>query len=338
MRNRYAIAIALALAIATPVSGHHSTSIYDTVTLMSIEGIVTKFEWKNPHTYIQIETTNAEGTQLTNIEAGSISWLRPLGLAPDSFQAGDRVTVWVYPPARQNAQTLLGREIIKEDGTPIPLNSLSPYINRTASSGRAIDISGTWVMENGAWDRMEKSQPSWELTDNGEAALARHNGVDTPQSECVPMSVPNLMFYPVVNLIDIREDAVRMRIDWMDSERIIYTDGREHPNASQRFLHGHSSGRWEGEQGKLLVVETTNFADHGAGSGYGIPSGSGKRVMERFQLSDDGTQISYSGVLESPEYLVEPVTWNFAFNNRPDLSHSERGCDLENARRFEVEE
>ena len=85
------------------------------------------------------------------------------------------------------------------------------------------------------------------------------------------------------------------------------------------------------------MVETTNFADHGAGTGYGIPSGSGKRVVERFQLSEDGTQMFYEGILQSPEYLIEPVTWSFTLNNRPELSHSERGCDLENARRFEVE-
>jgi len=152
------------------------------------------------------------------------------------------------------------------------------------------------------------------------------------------MSVPNLMLYPVVTLVDIGDGAVRMQIDWMDSERIIYTDGREHPDASQRFLHGHSIGRWEGEERRLLVVETSNVADHGAGTGYGRPAGSDKRVMERFQLSDDGTQMSYDGVLESPEYLMKPVTWSFVFNNRPELEHSERGCDLESARRFEVEQ
>ena len=337
MRYAYALAIAMTLAAATPASGHHSASIYDTDTLISIEGSVTKYEWRNPHTYIQIETTDAEGTHLTNIEAGSISWLGPLGLARDSFEVGDVVTARVYPPGRQNSQVMLGREIITEDGKAIPLNSLSPYINRTASTGTVTDISGTWVMENDVTDRMHELQLSWKLTDTGTAALAQHDGVSTPQSECVPMSVPNLMFYPVVTLIDIRDDAIRMRIDWMDSERVIYTDGRAHPDASERFLHGHSIGRWEGEGNKLLVVETANFSDHAAGTGYGIPSASGKRVTERFQLSDDGTQISYSGVLESPEYLVEPVTWSFVFNNRPELSHSERGCDLESARRFEVE-
>lgn len=337
MRKVHAVAGAMTLAVATPVLGHHSASIYDTDTLISIEGTVTKYEWKNPHTYVQIETTDAEGTHLTNIEAGSISWLGPLGLASDSFQVGDAVTVRAYPPRRPNSEVVLGREVITPDGTVVPLNSLSPYIKSTASTGSSTDISGTWVMQNGATDRMHELQRSWKLTEAGAAALAQHDGVSTPQSECIPMSVPHLMLYPVVTLIDIDDDDVRMRIDWMNSKRTIYTDGREHPDASERFLHGHSIGHWEGKEGKLLVVETTNFADHDAGTGYGIPSGSGKRVVERFQLSDDGSQLSYEGVLESPEYLVEPAMWSFVFNNRPELKHSERGCDLESARRFEVE-
>ncbi len=337
MRNVYPVAIALALVIATPVSGHHSSSIYDTNTLISIEGTVTKFDLKNPHTYIQIETVDAEGTHVTDIEAGSISWLGPLGLAGDSFEVGDLVIARVYQPTRRNSQIMLGREIITQNGTVVPLNSLSPSINSRGSTGSATDISGTWVMENGANYRMQDLQVSWTLTDTALDSLAQHDGVSTPQSECIPMSVPNLMLYPVVTLIDIGNDAVRMRIDWMNSERVIYTDGREHPDGSQRFLHGHSIGRWEGEEGKLLVVETTNFADHGAGTGYGIPSGSDKRVMERFQLSDDGTQMSYEGVLESPKYLAEPAMWSFVFNNRPELRHSERGCDLDSARRFEAE-
>ena len=337
MRYLYAVVIVLTLVNSTPALGHHSAAIYDLDTLMAIEGTVTQFDFRNPHTYIQIETMTDEGAQLTMIEAGSISWLGPLGLARDSLRVGDLVTVRVYPPTRQTTQVVLGREIVTEDGRLVPLNSLSPYIDRTASTGTATDISGTWVMENGATDRMHESQLSWELTDAGAAALAGHDGVSTPQSECVPMSVPNLMFYPVVTLMDIGADAVRVRIDWMDSERIIYTDGREHPDASERLLHGHSIGRWEGGDHRLLVVDTANFADHAAGTGYGIRSGSGKRVVERFRLSDDGTQMSYEGVLESPEYLAEPVTWSFVFNNRPELRHSERGCDLESARRFQVE-
>ena len=117
MRTAYTFAIAMTLAAATPVSGHHSASIYDTDTLLSIEGSVTKYEWRNPHTYIQIETTDAEGTHLTNIEAGSISWLGPLGLARDSFAVGDRVTARVYPPRRQNSQVVLGNRVLNSLST-----------------------------------------------------------------------------------------------------------------------------------------------------------------------------------------------------------------------------
>ena len=232
---------------------------------------------------------------------------------------------------------VLGREIVTQDGRVVPLNSLSPYIKRVASTGTATDISGTWVMENGATDRLEESQRSWQLTEAGRAALSQYDGVATPASECVPMSVPNLMLYPVVTVIDIAEDAVNMRIDWMDSRRTIFMDGRAHPDASETFLHGHSVGHWEGEGHRTLVVATTNFADHRAGTGYGIPSGAGKRVTEQFELSDDGARLLYEGTLESPEYLAEPVHFSFAFNFRPDLHHSERGCDLESARRFTVQ-
>jgi hypothetical protein len=321
--------------MATPVSAHHSDAVYDTAALTTLEGTVTRYEFRNPHTYIQIETLDAEGVRVTNIEAGSISWLGPLGLARDSLQVGDPVTVRAYP-SRRSADVMLGREIVKQDGTVVPLNASSPYIERSGSTGAATDIAGTWVMEEGATDRMQESQREWQLTDAATAALAAPRS-RTPQARCIPMSVPNLMLYPVVTLIDIDDDAVRMRIDWMDSERIIYTDGRGHPGAEERFLHGHSVGRWEGEGHTLLVVETTNFADHAVGTGYGIPSGSGKRVVERFELSDDGSQIAYRGIIESPEYLAEPATWSFAFDNRPDLSHSERGCDLESAGRFEAE-
>jgi hypothetical protein len=54
------VAITMTIAIATTVSGHHSTSIYNTDTLLSIEGIVTEYEWRNPHTYIQIAMTDGE--------------------------------------------------------------------------------------------------------------------------------------------------------------------------------------------------------------------------------------------------------------------------------------
>ena len=59
----------------------------------------------------------------------------------------------------------------------------------------------------------------------------------TPQKDCVPVGVPTLMFYPVADTISVERDRVVMKIDWMNSERTIFLDGRKHPPASETFLH-----------------------------------------------------------------------------------------------------
>ena len=97
---------------------------------------------------------------------------------------------------------------------------------------------------------------TWRLTDKGKAAAANVDPKATTQKDCIPVGAPTLMLYPVANTITVERDRVVMNVDWMESQRIIYLDGRQHPPASQTFLHGHSVGRWED---KMLVVDTTNF-------------------------------------------------------------------------------
>jgi hypothetical protein len=40
------------------------------------------------------------------------------------------------------------------------------------------------------------------------------------------------MFYPVANTITVQKDRVVMKVDWMDSERTVFLDGRAHPPAA----------------------------------------------------------------------------------------------------------
>jgi hypothetical protein len=139
------------------------------------------------------------------------------------------------------------------------------------------------------------------------------------------------MFYPVANTVTVQRDRVVMKVDWMDSERTIYLDGRKHPPASQVFLHGHSVGRWEGN---TLVAETTNFKEHPMGLSGSLPSSTQKRLTERFGLSPDGKSLIYSGTIEDPVYLAKPVAWTGQWMYRPNMPHSNEKCDLEVARKF----
>jgi hypothetical protein len=139
------------------------------------------------------------------------------------------------------------------------------------------------------------------------------------------------MFYPVATTITVERDRVVMKVDWMDTERIVYLDGRKHPAATQTSLHGHSVGRWEG---KVLSVETTNFKEHPMGLSMSLPSSSQKRLTERFELSPDGKNLVYSGSVEDPVYLTKPIEWTGRWEYRPGMPHSNQKCDVDVARKF----
>jgi hypothetical protein len=140
------------------------------------------------------------------------------------------------------------------------------------------------------------------------------------------------MLYPVTSVIEIAGDVVKLHVDWMSSERVVYLDGRSHPESGAPTLHGHSIGHWEGQ---TLVVDTTQFAPHREGNAMGgLPSGARKHLVERFALSDDRKHLQYDVLLEDAEYLAAPVTYGAQWSYRPDLMPTGLACDLDVARRF----
>ena len=60
MNLRAAIA-GLALTIAAPVLAHHSFAMFDNTRSITLHGTVTKFQWTNPHGYLEIDADNGQG-------------------------------------------------------------------------------------------------------------------------------------------------------------------------------------------------------------------------------------------------------------------------------------
>ncbi len=318
------------LALVAPALAHHSAAAYDTQKEVKITGNVVRYRFANPHVYLTVQVKNPDGSTATiEVEAGAASVLNGLGFTSDSVSVGDVVTV-VGNPDRRNAAILLGRDLHKRDGSYLPLNigSRSVYQSRTAT---ATSIAGTWFSPRSEFVAYTGSLGTWRLTDKGKAAAANVDPKATTQKDCIPVGAPTLMLYPVANTITVERDRVVMNVDWMESQRIIYLDGRQHPPASQTFLHGHSVGRWEG---KMLVVDTTNFMEHANGLSLSMPASARKRLTERFVVSEDGKTLIYSGVVEDPVYLTQPVQWSGKLEYRPNMRHSNQKCDVEVARRF----
>lgn len=329
--SRKVLALALAMAAVQPVDAHHSAAAFNTDTEVTVTGRVTQYSFRNPHVYMTMEVKKEDGTRIsTEVEAGAASVIGPLGFTRDSVKVGDVVTVHGNPGKREPEALLLGRELFKEDGTYYPLNISSRATNQQTDA-IATSIEGTWFAPRTSFFAFLGSASNWQINETGRAAMVAAGGVATPQKDCIPIGEPAVMFYPVATKIDVQDDRVDLFIDWLDSQRTVWLDGRDHPPATETFQHGHSVGHFEG---KVLVVDSANFAANPIGFSMTLPSGTGKHLTERFEISADGKQLVYSGTMEDPEFLSAPYSWSGTLEYRPEMELSNEVCDLEAAQRF----
>jgi hypothetical protein len=85
---------ALALS-SVELRAHHSFAAeFDSNKVVTLNGVVTKVEWTNPHTYFHVDVTDDQG-KVTNwaVEGGAPNALYRAGWKPTSLKAGDRVTI-----------------------------------------------------------------------------------------------------------------------------------------------------------------------------------------------------------------------------------------------------
>jgi hypothetical protein len=313
---------------ANTALAHHGNSEYDLTVTVRYEGVISEQLWRNPHSFTRLETrTEAGKTIVLEIEGGSIAMLRTAGLTASSIVKGERVTAVVSPSRRFPERFAFGHEIIKADGTVVPLASTS--LPKSHVDERATDVFGTWVPTVELFQQMRGWVRAWELTEKGQGIRERFSPTMSSQAACAPLTAPILMVYPVALVLERSSEGIAVRSDWMGAERTIYLNGRPHPSSEQRFLQGHSVGHWEDGR---LVVDTTNFADEV--SWAGLASGRDKHLVERFAISQDRSAMNYSFVWEDPEYLAEPVSGSGQFSYRSDLKLGSTECDLESARRF----
>ncbi len=324
MKNVLAGAAAMMVFVTLPVSGHHSESAFDVESVVAFQGIVTQFSWRNPHTYLTVQTADENGEQSEwEIETGATPLLIRSGWTPDALIPGDRVSVRGHPVRDSGRHYALLLSLEKGDGSV-----LEQTLADSQPTGSASDLSGVW---KGSASGLGAFLERWvvrPLTEEGRAAQAQFDiNSEHPAARCIGNPSPTIVFITALYLseIELNEDVVVIRNEMFDVERSVFMDGRGHPgNDDERTLQGHSVGRWEGN---TLVVDTTHFADHRSPDRGGIPSGAQKHVVERYTLSDDGARLMIDIFLEDPEYLAEPFTGALEWNYRPDLELLRYDCD-----------
>ena len=98
MSRTLRVAVAVLFFTAVRTSAHHAFAAeYDANKLVTVSGIVAKFEWINPHALLYLDGKDAEGKAASwMFEMGSPGGLERRGWKRTDLKNGDEITVDGY--------------------------------------------------------------------------------------------------------------------------------------------------------------------------------------------------------------------------------------------------
>ena len=308
--------------ITAPVMTHHSDAGYDFDSLVAFEGVVSRYVFRNPHVMIYVENTDNSADPIEwEIETGSVPIMSRSGWASSLLNPGDVVTIRAHPERSGRNRAILNT-LETNDGSL--WSQIEGDLEATAT---ATSLEGVWKGLSHTNIRRQFAEAA-QLTPAAIEALEQYNDLtDDPNILCIPHPTPfTIGSVNYLSGIEIYDDHVILRNEFLDVNRMVYMDGREHPKDGQRTFQGHSIGWYEGDS---LVVDTQLFEEINSGNGIGVPSGHNKHVVERYSLSDDRTRLIVDLFLEDPEFLEEPITATLEMLYTPHLELYKYNCVTE---------
>jgi Family of unknown function (DUF6152) len=120
------VSASMLVAAGLPLAAHHSFGAeFDSTKPVSLEGKVVQMEWVNPHSWLTIDVTKADGTvERWRLEGGSPSVLLRLGWNRNSLPAGTRIKVTAFQ-AKDGAFRGSTRDIEFPDGRKLDMGGSS---------------------------------------------------------------------------------------------------------------------------------------------------------------------------------------------------------------------
>lgn len=338
---------------------HHSIAgKFDTTEPLTLTGIVTRVDWRDPHVHVFLNVSGAR-TEVVNwaVELEAPVLLQRSGFGPDSVRPGDTVTVDGVV-ARDGTRQIWGESVVlaatgrkvlfaKLDTPPRPKQARpaprwpdgTPRLDAPdASGGYWAYPTATALIETGVNVAMNADGV---LADVGDAARVaplqpwalglyvhrqRRQLRDDPLFlNCKPPGGVRHMQSPLgVQLI---EDRTGKRIFVLmgsgnHNYRIIHLDDREQTGQ----VRGDDDnplyyGRSVGRwEDDVLVVDTAGFNEDFWIANGGLPHTSSLRIVERFSRSDFDT-LSYSVTIDDPGAYIRPWSsaWELAWVGGDEL-------------------
>jgi hypothetical protein len=329
-------ALALGALATLPLFAHHELRAeFDEKKPATLRGIVTRFEWNNPHALLYLDVGSANWA----VEWASPVDLRGAGWTRDAIKVGDSVTVQGWS-ARDGSNLISGKVLKLPSGKQLsdaPETEAAPARAASKPTPRWPDGHprlGVVPGEQGYWAHPSKSSlvddtaGNIRIDSNGLLAnpadadkvapfqpwakglyeyRQRMLLKDDPMLSCLAPGGPRL--FQIAHGVQFVEQPERKRVFVMSGGgnrnwRLIYLDGRALPQSEDvtPTYFGYSSGHWDGD---TLVVESDAFVERFWFSNGGLPHTESLRLTEKFSRPDFNT-LKYEVTVNDPGTYTRP--------------------------------
>ncbi len=105
----------------TSVDAHHSSApFYDDAQRVTIVGVVQRFVFRNPHSFLYVVSPGDNGADVEwEIEMGASVSMSRRGWTPETIAAGDTIQVVGQPSRAPGSTGMCCAELTRPDGSPI---------------------------------------------------------------------------------------------------------------------------------------------------------------------------------------------------------------------------
>jgi len=310
----------LAMVVATAAVAHHGvTPHYDVSRTVSIEGVVTRFDFINPHSFVYVAVTSDSGEQqVWQCELASRSVLTRNGLTASTFRPGDTVQIEGVA-GRHNPTGCALRTARLADGSELLASELFGPVATAAPElpGDPRSIEGVWTMK-----QFRVALYEGVLTPAGAVAQAAFDPIaDDPAIHCDPAS-PVRSWVNVNEPFEIRRESDRVVIDhrFLDYQRIVHLTDDPPPADTPASAMGYSTGRFEGD---ALVITTSHFTAGVLEPRRAVLHTEALRLSERLEVDPSTGELEITWTIDDPAYFTEPVTQSefFVRSTRDDTPY-----------------
>jgi hypothetical protein len=320
--------LAATAVFVAPALAHHSQAMFDTSKEILIKGKVVRFEWKNPHMYLFVETVGEDGKkQVIQGEGLAITQALVDGLHQKDLPPGALVVVRANPNRKESGNTVRLLDVTTQDGEIHPFYAAN---SKTRTLKPATSLAGNWAPSRqsmtAAWGVIAR----WPITPAGRELQKEGKAGGL----CYVEPTPFLATLDELRTIRIDRGEVVFHFNNSgdNAVRTVRLNAK-HPAAVKPSRFGDATGTWEGQ---TLVIDTIAFEPNPSGIFVNIPSSARKHTVERLTLTDDHLRLRYETTVEDPTYLEKPASFTMLWDYRPDLKISPRSevCYPKIARRY----